>query len=43
MIKKEKKQLIKSIKKMKILSWSIKPRKDNENWCDIELSGYTSP
>lgn len=40
MNKKEKKQLIKLIKKMKIMSWRIEPRKDNEDWYDISLSGY---
>lgn len=40
MNKKEKKSLIKLIKKLEIMSWGIVPRKDNEGWYDISLSGY---
>ena len=40
MDKKEKKQLIKLIKKLKIMSWGIEPRKNSEGWYDISLSGY---
>jgi len=40
MDKKEKKDLIKLIKKLNIMSWGIKPRKDSEDWYDISLSGY---
>lgn len=40
MEKNEKKQLIKLIKKLNIMSWGITPRKDNEGWYDISLSGY---
>ena len=39
MNKKTKKDLIKIIKKMDILSWGIKPRKNNGAWVDISLSG----
>lgn len=40
MDKKEKKSLIKLIKKLNIMSWGIKPRENNEGWYDISLSGY---
>lgn len=40
MSKKQKKDLIKLIKSLNIMSWGIKPRKDNEGWFDISLSGY---
>ena len=36
---KEKKELIKLIKKLNILSWRIEPRKNNSDMIDIELSG----
>ena len=38
--KKEKKKLIKLIKKLNIMSWGIQPRKNNDGWYDISLSGY---
>ena len=37
---KEKKQLIKLIKKLELMSWKIEPREEQEGWYDIELSGY---
>ena len=40
MNKKEKKDLIKLIKELKIMSWGIKPRKNQDGWFDISLSGY---
>jgi len=41
MNKEEKKDLIKLIKKLDILSWGIEPRKDEKGWYDITLNGYT--
>lgn len=40
MNKKEKKSLIKLIKKLEIMSWGITPRKDSDGWYDISLSGF---
>ncbi len=36
---KEKKELIRLLKNMNILSWGIHPRKNEEGWYDIYLSG----
>ena len=39
MNKKEKKELIKLIKKLDILAWGIKERKNQKGMWDISLSG----
>lgn len=39
MNKKEKKDLIKLIKKLDILAWGIKERPNQKNWYDITLTG----